>query len=156
MLFSISDPEELSNALQKNLNFSKEEVSPLTKISYDSDYGSISTKAIKNILPYMKQGLRYDEACKKYSEEYNNKNYNHSEKEIKKLDRVRIIKQNSLRSPVVEQITIQVSNIVNEIIEKYGKPDKVNIELARELMKSAKEKKGIEEKVNKILNFLMS
>lgn len=45
-----------------------------------------------------------------------------------------------MRNPVVEKILNQTVNVVNQIIEEYGKPDEVRVELARELKKSADER----------------
>ena len=73
--------------------------------------------------------------------------YNHSRSETaeelmnkilkEKLD---ILPKNSLRNPVVEKILNQMVNLVNQIIDEYGKPDEVRIELARELKKTADER----------------
>ena len=54
-----------------------------------------------------------------------------------------------MRNPVVEKILNQMVNVVNEIIATYGKPDEIRIELARELKKSAKERKEMSEAISK-------
>ncbi|WP_299129529.1 hypothetical protein, partial [uncultured Winogradskyella sp.] len=54
--------------------------------------------------------------------------------------RLDLLKKNSLRNPVVEKILNQMVNVVNQIIDTYGKPDEIRIELARELKKNAKER----------------
>lgn len=142
MLFSIQDTEELKKALKNNLSFNDEEIKYLLDISFSSDYGSLSAKAIRKILPHLQKGLMYSDACEEAG-------YNHSDQDIQIKERLSFIKPNILRNPVVEQVTNQVINIVNNIIDTYGKPDEVIVELARELTKSAKEKQSITKAVNR-------
>lgn len=118
-----------------------ESAAVLANITFEEDYGSISAKAIKKILPFMKQGQMYGEACS--SAGYNHSKRSQTREELEKkvykgrLDAVPI---NSLRNPVVEKILNQMVNVVNAIIGSYGKPDEIRIELARELKKSSKER----------------
>lgn len=44
------------------------------------------------------------------------------------------------RNPVVQQSLYELRNLVNAIIEKYGKPDEVRMELSRELKSSIEER----------------
>ena len=98
----------------------------------------------------MKEGNDYAVACG-YA------GYKHSKKSLTKeeidnkvfKDRLDNLPKNSLRNPVVEKILNQMINVVNASIEKYGKPDEVRIELARELKKSAKEREELTESINK-------
>lgn len=142
MLFSISDPEELKNALRKNLGFNDQEIKYLTDISFNSDYGSLSPKVLRKILPFLEQGYMYSESMEKAG-------YNHSKKEFIEKDIISLLKPNELRNPVVTQVINQTINIVNAIIKKYGKPDEIVVELARELKKTAKERQQITEAVNR-------
>ena len=41
----------------------KEYAVELASLSFQDDYGSLSAKAIKRILPYLKEGNLYDVAC---------------------------------------------------------------------------------------------
>lgn len=54
----------------------------------------------------------------------------------------------NLRNPIVQQALYDLRKIVNSIIDKYGKPDKIIIELARDL-KSSKENRYQIRKENK-------
>ena len=109
-------------------------------ISFKDDYASLSHKAIKKILPFLKQGLRYDEACAKAG-------YNHSHSQTKEevdnkilQDTLLQLPKGALRNPVVEKVINQMINVVNAAAQEYGKPDEIHIELARELKSSAKER----------------
>ena len=59
------------------------------------------------------------------------------------------LKRNSLRNPVVEKILNQMINVVNEIVNTYGKPDEIRIELARELKKSQEERELLDQAIRK-------
>ena len=122
----------------------------LAQTTFQSDYGSLSTKAMCRLLPHLRQGLRYDEACaleykthSKHSltkEELDNKEYK---------DRLDVLAKNSLRNPVVEKIINQMIHVVNGVIDAYGKPDEIRIELARDLKKNADERAQMTDAINK-------
>jgi CRISPR-associated endonuclease Csn1 len=48
-----------------------------------------------------------------------------------------------LRNPVVTRSLTELRKVVNAVIRKYGKPDKIRIELARDLRKSRQERRRI-------------
>ncbi|MEN8805770.1 MAG: type II CRISPR RNA-guided endonuclease Cas9 [Wenyingzhuangia sp.] len=105
------------------------------------DYGNLSCKAIKKIIPHLQKGLEYSEAVKLAG--YKHTSSLTKEENLKRIlkDKLEQLPKNSLRNPVVEKILNQMVNVVNQIIEHYGKPDEIRIELARELKKSAKDRK---------------
>lgn len=130
----------LLKALTNKFGFEREYALILSNITFQDDYGSVSAKAIRKILPHLKEGNLFDVAC-------THAGYNHSKSLTKEEKEKRILKEkleilpkNSLRNPVVEKILNQMINTVNSLIGEYGKPDEVRIELARELKKSAKER----------------
>jgi CRISPR-associated endonuclease Csn1 len=130
----------LKKNLQEKFGFNPEDTKRIASITFPQDYGNLSSKALINILPELQKGYEYSDACKKVG--YNHsKSFNKEELEKRILkDKLEILKKNSLRNPVVEKILNQTVNVVNQIIDLYGKPDEVRIELARELKKSAKER----------------
>ena len=54
---------KLVEKLMELCHVGKECALELVNISFQNDYGSLSAKAIKKILPYLKEGNRYDVAC---------------------------------------------------------------------------------------------
>lgn len=131
--------EKLVQKLSDLYGFEKEYAHILANVSFQDDYGSLSTKAIRKILPYMKEGYKYDKACEKV--------YDRHSRVYK--DRLEILPKNSLRNPVVEKILNQMVNVINSIIDTYGKPDEIRIELARELKKNAKQREKMTAAMNK-------
>lgn len=146
---SVSGNEKLINKISELYGFEKEYAGILANVTFQEDYGSLSTKAIRKILPYLKSGNKYDIAC-----EY--AGYRHSASSLTKeeienkiyKERLEILPKNSLRNPVVEKILNQMVNVINSIIDVYGKPDEIRIELARELKKSAKEREELFKSIN--------
>lgn len=132
---------KLIEKISEICNFEKEYASILSDISFIEDYGSLSAKAIKNILPFLKEGNQYDVACLYAGYKHSKSSLTKEEIENKILkDKLEILQKNSLRNPVVEKILNQMINVVNTLIERYGKPDEIRVELARELKKNAKER----------------
>lgn len=147
LLYSYSDDnsatgnEKLVERIGNLFNMDKESAAAFASITYESDYGSLSSKAMRRILPHMMDGLEYSVAC-----EY--AGYRHSRRSLTKeeimskplVDTIPLLPRNSLHNPVVEKILNQMINVVNAVTKSYGKPDEIRIEMARELKKSATER----------------
>ncbi|MCD8237256.1 MAG: type II CRISPR RNA-guided endonuclease Cas9 [Prevotellaceae bacterium] len=128
----------------------KEYAAIFSSVSFVDGYGSLSAKAIKKILPFMKKGNGYDVACSDAGYRHSASSLTKEEIENKELkDCLEILPKNSLRNPVVEKILNQMVNVVNEIIATYGRPDEIRVELARELKKNQKERKELTEAISK-------
>lgn len=138
---SATGNQKLIAKIQDLCKMDEDSARVLANVLFEDGYGSLSSKAIKKILPFMKEGQMYSDACASAG-------YNHSKRSLTReelankiyKDHLDALPMNSLRNPVVEKILNQMVNIVNAIIDTYGKPDEVRIELARELKKSAKER----------------
>lgn len=141
--------KKLNEALTNKYGFPADLAVHISNVHLQSDYGSLSFKAIHKILPHLKEGNKYDIACVL-------ENYNHSSSETTEQldnkvlkDLLEILPKNSLRNPVVEKILNQMVHVVNGVIQEYGKPDEIRVELARELKKSAKEREDLTKAVRK-------
>lgn len=142
--------EKLIEKLKTNYGFDTDSAKILAKVTFLDDYGSLSAKAIRKILPHMKEGNGYDVACIYAGYGKHSKSSLTTEEIDKKVlkDKLDILPKNSLRNPVVEKILNQMIHVVNGVIEAYGKPDEIRIELARELKKSAKEREELSKSIN--------
>jgi len=142
--------EKLIEHISRLCGFEKEYASLIAKVTFQPDYGSLSSKAIRKILPYLKEGNEFSLACAHAGYRHSKNSLNKEEIQNKHLkDRLDILPRNSLRNPVVEKILNQMVNVVNSATESYGKPDEVRIELARELKKSAKEREDLTTAISK-------
>lgn len=149
LVYSIEEDHHLIKNLIDDYSFTEDQAEAISKIGYTSQHGSLSTKAIRKLLPYLKKGLKYSEACEKAG-------YNHSDSETVEernekvlVERLEPIKRNELRNPVVEKVSNQVITLVNSFISdpQYGRPDEIRVELARELKQNAAERKSLTETI---------
>ncbi|TYC17148.1 hypothetical protein ES677_02920 [Bizionia gelidisalsuginis] len=62
VLFRFDNTEKLKQFVRDNLDCDEETASKFSKIKLKQDYGSLSLKAIRNILPYLETGLLYSHA----------------------------------------------------------------------------------------------
>lgn len=146
---SPSGNEKLYELLEKKFGFKKEHSKVLAEIGFPQDYGSLSSKAMRRIYPYVKEH--------KYSDASHLAGYNHSKNSLTKeqlvnrvlKEQLEILPKNSLRNPVVEKILNQMINLVNEVSKEYGRPDEIRIELARELKNNAEERANMTSEISK-------
>jgi len=143
--------EKLIEKLFDKFGFEREYAAILATVVFKEagDYSSLSTKAIRKILPHLKDGNDYSVACEYAGYRHSKQSLTKEEIQNKVLkDKLELLPRNSLRNPVVEKILNQMINVVNSIIDEYGKPDEIRIELARELKKSAKEREELFKSIN--------
>ena len=137
--------ERLLGLLKSKFGLEKEHALIISNIAFQDDYGSLSSKAIRKILPHLKEGNPFEVACA-YAGYNHSKSLTREQRQAKILkDKLEILPKNSLRNPVVEKILNQMVNVVNAIIDEFGKPDEIRLELARELKKNAEERKELSE-----------
>lgn len=148
---SIMGNDILIKKLSEVFGFEKDYATILANIVFNPDYASLSSKAIRKILPHLKDGNDYSVACEYAGYRHSKKSLTKEEIKEKVLkDKLDLLPRNSLRNPVVEKILNQMINVVNGISSTYGKPDEVRIELARELKKSARERVEMTKAINSV------
>lgn len=150
----------LKKQLCSKFGFKPEHAKILANVVFQDEYGSLSTKAMRRIYPYIKEN-KYSEACELTG-------YRHSKHSLTKeeLDnrilksKLDLLQKNSLRNPVVEKILNQMVNVVNTLIDKENDKlksegnepnfqfDEIRIELARDLKKNAKERAEMTTNIN--------
>ena len=146
---SNSGIDKLLDLLHNRYGFTREQAKIIAKVKLQDDYGSLSTKAMRNILPYMREGKKYDEACLYAGYRHSAASLTREELDARVLrDTLAVLPKNSLRNPVVEKILNQMINVVNAIIAAYGRPDEIRIEMARELKKTAEQRADMTKSIN--------
>lgn len=122
-------PEQLEPAL----------LDAVLTLSFDKAL-ALSLKALRNINPFLAQGLRYDEACTAAG-------YDHSAPtEAQSQQFLPYIPVDEVRNPVVLRALTQARKVINAMIRRYGSPSQINIELARELSQPFSERRDIKGK----------
>ncbi len=150
IIYSIADIDECTLAIQAHFKIAKGAALQLARLDFTKGgFSNKSAVALRKILPYLMEGLGYSEAMSLAG-------YNHSasltkDENLKRqlLSRVPLLKKNNLRQPVVEKILNQMIGVVNEAIDKWGRPDEMRIELARELKQSKEERNDTFTALNK-------
>lgn len=144
--------DEIRPALT-TLGLNEKEAEALLEVDFKY-FLKLSLKAIRNILPHMEQGKRYDEACTLAG-------YRHSQPDEPGSRRfLPPISKHEVRNPVVYRALNQARKVLNALIREYGAPMAIHVELARDLSKSWEErmdiKKGqdaFKEEKDKIVEF---
>jgi CRISPR-associated endonuclease Csn1 len=93
--------------------------------------GHISAKSARNIMPFLMGGLTYDKACAKAG-------YTHT-------DRI----EEEIANPVVRKAALEAEKQVRAIVYEFGTLDRIHIELARDIGKSAEERRAIEDGIER-------
>lgn len=148
-IYSIQDKNELKKTLAKSFSITDEEIiSKLYKIDFvKPGYGNKSAKAMRRILPFLQNGEMYSDACAHAGFRHSESLTTEENLRRELLPKLPQIKKNELRQPIVEKILNQMVNVVNAIIDKYGKPDIIRVELARELKMSKEERESMDKNI---------
>lgn len=103
-----------------------------------SKFNNLSITAIEKILPYLKEGYQYNEACDKAGYDFKAVYEGTKSFKLPEIDIHEIV------NPVVNRALAQTRKVINAVIDEYGSPVGINVELARELAKNFKDRKNIE------------
>lgn len=132
-----NDEKRISFLRENTHELTDNMINSLMPLSF-SKTGNLSVKAMKKLIPYLEQGMTYDKAVE---------NVYGKEQEINKKRKTKLSLNNleeEIPNPVVKRAVSQTIKVLNSIVRKYGEPDAVNIELARELSKTFSERSRIE------------
>lgn len=150
------DDDEVHTQLAKiALPQADKTIAVLLGIRFDK-FHALSLKALRQIVPHMERGLRYDEAVALIPE-YGH----HSQRVVLGAGEHKYLppfyagrnKQNTMifredldipRNPVVLRALNQTRKVVNALIKAYGSPLAVHIEMARDLSRPLDERRDIE------------
>ncbi|MBQ3158234.1 MAG: type II CRISPR RNA-guided endonuclease Cas9, partial [Clostridia bacterium] len=148
MLSLCKSDSTIDEYIKNNEELSKLTVEQIEKVrSLDFDkFGSLSFKAMEKVLPHLERGLRYDEACKAAG--FSHSSFEHEKMKYLKGEKIEE-RLKDVTSNVVKRAVNQTLRIINEIISRYGSPQFITIELARELSKSRKERNEIDKRQQK-------
>jgi CRISPR-associated endonuclease Csn1 len=154
VLSVFKDDDEVGAELRKlPLPALEKMVDALLDIRFDK-FHALSLKALRNIVPFMENGLRYDEACARagYHHSLLHKVGQGGHKYLPPLysgrDKDgRMVLDGDLdvpRNPVVLRAIGQARKVVNALVRRYGSPTAVNIEMARDLSRPLDERRKVE------------
>lgn len=154
-IYSLKDLDECKNALIKRFGFDNHIAEQLSRIDFNKQaFGNKSNKSMRKILPFLMEGYDYSQTCSLAGYNHSNSLTKDEKEQQVTLDKLELFPKNSLRQPIVEKIINQMINVVNAIIQQYGKPSEIRVELARELKQSKDERNNadLQNSKNKKLN----
>jgi CRISPR-associated endonuclease Csn1 len=156
LLFDEPDPDTLIEKLATEWNVSPQQAENIANAPLPDGYGSVSTKAITKMMPFLEKGMKYSDAAK--AAEYHHSDFRTGEifdhlpyygeilpnnviggsyaSEDDKLPEKYFGKINN---PTVHIALNQIRKLVNALIDTYGHPEQIVIELARELKEPAED-----------------
>jgi CRISPR-associated endonuclease Csn1 len=102
-----------------------------------SGFGELSFEVLRKIEPYLQEGKDYTQAMSLAG-------YDHSSPGGSGSEGKYLSPFNEVRNPVVLRALSEARKVVNAVIKKHGKPDRIVVELARDLGKTLKERNEIE------------
>ena len=133
----------------------------LLEIKLEDGYGNLSKKALQKLLPLIRRGMRYDEACKEIYSSHSQKSKDKIYDELPYYGE--ILERSCIKQPKstnkderdfgkITNVTVhiglnQIRKVINDVIKEKGgeKPSYIAIEIARELKMNKKEKKRLED-----------
>lgn len=122
-------------ALIADFSLPREVAETLADITPAPGWLSHSGKAIDRLLPLMENGSMYSEAVDQCYPD-------HRKRKGGGLDRLpsNPARLPDIRNPTVTRVLTEVRKVVNNVIDAYGKPDRIRIELARDVKLAGKKK----------------
>lgn len=138
----------------------------MLELDLPDKYGNLSLKAIKNILPYLRQGQMYSEACASagylHSLEYDGRVFPDGDlpyygellqRESIELNRLtgdeEADKHGRINNPTVHVALNQLRKLVNALSLRYGAPAQIVLELGKETRMSAEKRNALIRDMNK-------
>ena len=134
----IKSKENLAKKLQDYPALSKEQVEALSNLSF-SQHINLSLKALYEILPFMREGLRYDKAVQEAGLQEHRKHKQKGKFLIPLKDY-----EPYLANPVVARALSEYRKVLNALLRKYGAVHKIHLEFTREAKLSVKERQKYE------------
>ena len=151
-LLETEEPKVVYEKAQADWGLDDEQAKAVSETGLPDGYANLSEKAMRNLLPHLEKGLVYSDAviAAGYRHHSDFRNAEAHEElpyygEVLKRDAVgadpqvdpskdgEVARYGRIGNPTVHIGLGQIRRVVNKIIEVYGKPEEVVVELAREL-----------------------
>ncbi len=139
--YSFEKEEPLACKARKLYGLDAEDARKLATLSLEPGYLSLSRQALAKLLPLMEGGMAYMAAKKQVY------GMGEGQPAVSILPYVdEAINQQlmpQLRNPAVHRVLTELYRVVNNIIDRYGKPALIRIEMARDLKRPREQRKQI-------------
>ena len=136
-----NDNKRIEYLKENTEHLTDDAINELLKLSF-TKVGNLSIKAMEKIIPYLEKGLTYDKAVDEVYEDFRGSVNTEKKRKLHLKDL-----EQDISNPVVRRGISQAIKVLNAITlkynPKYGKPDVVVIELAREMGKNFSDRNKI-------------
>ena len=135
-------PEALVKRAMKEWGLDPEKAKQLARCRLEEGHGAHCKRALRRLNERMRDGTVYATARKElYPEQFD------ADEPLDKLPPVYEWNRD-LRNPAVQRALTEVRKVVNALVDKYGKPARIHIEMARDLKRNREQRKRTWEKAN--------
>lgn len=104
-------------------------------VKLEDGYAAYSRQALRRLLPYMEQGLDVENARRQA--------YGIPDRKVQDLLPPALDAVPGLRNPALRRVLTETRKVVNAIIRRWGKPERIVVELVRELRQPKKRREKI-------------
>jgi len=132
-VWSIRKDEALKARAIRVWGLDEQAAEKLLRVQLEEGYCSLSRKALRKILPELEKGRRYGEIVHEL----------YGERKRPVVEYLPPVDNSDITvlNPAVHRALTELRKVVNAVIREHGKPDKIRIELARDLRQPRKERK---------------
>ena len=125
----------------KQAEFEPLEIEALLTLPSFAGYGHISVKACRKLIPYLVQGMNYNDACQAAGYDFQGRQNGEKAKFLPASTE----EMEDITSPVVRRAVAQTIKVVNAIIREQGEsPVSIHLELAREMNKNFQQRSELD------------
>lgn len=139
--------DDIFDALVEKCELSPETAEKVQHVSLPAGYGHLSIRALEKLLPHLRARMKYmgkDSA----NSAIHAAGYQRRDEEINKVfDALPLLNSDALlhipkiNNPVVKRALNELRKVVNGLIRKYGKPERIHVEMARDLKMGPEKRK---------------
>ncbi|HUU84797.1 MAG TPA: type II CRISPR RNA-guided endonuclease Cas9 [Phycisphaerae bacterium] len=155
-LLDFEDDQPLAEHLADRYGFTDDQAAVLSRVQLEKSRCSLSRRAMARLLPFMEDGIPFATA-KEQIREYRAKFVRQTvaldslprvlatdHKHVAERDGQNRAFKNArdLRNPAVTRALSELRKVINASIRRYGKPERIHVELGRELKGSPKQRQA--------------
>lgn len=162
----ISDMDDVQKVEElAALGLGPDAIDRMLDLNFPDGYASLSLKAIKKILPFLRQKLVFSDACREagynHSLEYSGEIYDQGDLpyygEVLQREAIELLRKSGdteadahgkINNPTVHVALNQLRKLVNSLSLRYGAPAQVVLELGKETRLSAKKRNELIKAMN--------
>lgn len=142
LVVTIEDADRLRQIAAGQWGLNERAIEALLKLELPEGYMAYSLRAIKRLLPHLEQGMKEYDAIQAAGYDSGEHQPVHQRLPLPLRDGRAIV-----NNPLVRQALFEVRKVVNAIIREHGKPDRIAIEMVREMKQPAWRREEIQRRI---------